>query len=445
MPCDRHRSNHATRGRRLAAAALAAALAPWAGGGPLHAQDDLDAGEVEIRAAETRDAAGVATVETRDATEAAGAETRDAAAAAGVTTRVEAREAAEAPAAETQDQEVEAAEVQEPQSLPPISVGGGLQSSFLHHRSNEADASDHLRVNSLRLYLNGAATDTIKFMVNTDIDYGGSLGAPNPGQNTRFKILDAVAQFEMSDTFNVWVGRFLPPSDRANLYGPFYAHHWGVYADGVQDGYPFIFQGRANGAAYWGQFDKVKVSAGAFDGHSTTGISSLIGAGRVQVNFWDQEPGYYLNSTYYGEKNILAIGLAGQTQAESGNAYSADLLMERKVPGGGAVTLEAEWARYDGLGGYDPRYVMNDGGYLLGAYLFPKRVGPGQFEILGKYARARFREGVTADYNQKTTEVDLNYIIRQFNARVMIFFKDTSYTAVQTDDFQVGVGLQIQM
>ena len=433
MPCDRTRSNHAARGWRLRlAAALLAVPASWAGGGALHAQDDADAGEVEIREAETRGAAEATAVETPAAAEAGG-----------LTAGIEIREAAEATAAEAQD--VEAAEVQEPRPLPPISVGGGLQSSFLHHRSNEADASDHLRVNSLRLYLNGAATDNIKFMVNTDIDYGGSLGAPNPGQNTRFKILDAVAQFEMSDTFNVWVGRFLPPSDRANLYGPFYAHHWGVYADGVQDGYPFIFQGRANGAAYWGQFDKVKVSAGAFDGHSTTGISSLIGAGRVQVNFWDQEPGYYLNSTYYGEKNILAIGLAGQTQAESGNAYSADLLMERKVPGGGAVTLEAEWARYDGLGGYDPRYVMNDGGYLLGAYLFPKRVGPGQFEILGKYARARFREGVTADYNQKTTEVDLNYIIRQFNARVMIFFKDTSYTGVQTDDFQVGVGLQIQM
>ena len=430
MAGHRHRSNDAAYGWRLGlAVALLAALASWAGGYTLHAQDDLDAGEVEMREAEARDAAAAPGAEARDAAAAPGAEARDAAEPAGVAA-----------------QEVEAVEVQEPQpELPPISVGGGLQSSFLHHRSNDADASDHLRVNSLRLYLNGAATDNIKFMVNTDIDYGGSLGAPNVGQNTRFKILDAVAQFEMSDTFNVWVGRFLPPSDRANLYGPFYAHHWGVYADGVQDGYPFIFQGRANGAAYWGQFDKVKLSAGAFDGHSTTGISSLIGAGRVQVNFWDQEPGYYLNSTYYGEKNILAIGLAGQTQAESGNAYSADFLMERKVAGGGAVTLEAEWARYDGLGGYDPRYVMNDGGYLLGAYLFPKRVGPGQFEILGKYARARFREGLTADYNQKTTEVDLNYIIRQFNARVMIFFKDTSYTAVQTDDFQVGVGLQIQM
>lgn len=332
----------------------------------------------------------------------------------------------------------------EPEPPPPISVGGGLQTSFLHRTSDDADASDHFRVNSLRLYLNGAATNKIKFMVNTDLDYGGSLGAPGP-QGSEFQILDAVAQFEMSDTFNVWVGRFLPPSDRANLYGPFYAHHWGVYADGVQDGYPFVFQGRDNGAAWWGQFDKVKLSAGAFDGRSATGNSSLIGAGRVQVDFWDPEPGYYLNSTYYGEKDILAIGFAGQTQADAGSAYSVDFLVERGVGDGGAATLEAEWARYDRLGGYDPRYLTNDGGYLLAAYLFPQRVGDGQFELLGKYARARFRQGLMADYDQTTTEVNLNYVIRQFNARVMIFVKDTAFTGVNPDDLQVGLGLQLQM
>ena len=333
----------------------------------------------------------------------------------------------------------------EESDLPPISVGAGLQTSFVHRDADGEDATDHFRVNSLRLYLNGSVTSNIKFMVNTDIDYGGSLGAPNSSQNTDFQILDAVAQFEMSDKFNIWMGRFLPPSDRANLYGPFYAHHWGVYADGVQDGYPFVFQGRDNGAAWWGQFDKVKLSAGAFDGRSATGNSSLIGAGRVQVNFWDQEPGYYLNSTYYGERNILAIGLAGQTQADAGTAYSVDFLVERMVGDGGAATLEAEWARYDGLGGYDPRYLTNDGGYLLAAYLFPQRVGDGQFELLGKYARARFRMGIMADYDQTTTEFNLNYVIRQFNARVMIFVKDTAFTAVNPDDLQVGLGLQLQM
>ena len=337
------------------------------------------------------------------------------------------------------------AQEEEDSDPPPVSFGAGLQTSFLHRETEDADATDHFRVNSLRLYVNGAATSNIKFMVNTDIDYGGSLGAPSDGQMTDFQILDAVAQFEMSDQFNIWVGRFLPPSDRANLYGPFYSHHWAVYSDGIQDGYPFIFQGRANGAAYWGQFDKVKVSVGAFDGASLTGNPSVLGAGRVQVDFWDPEPGYYLNGTFYGERNILALGVAGQSQADNGSAYSADFLMERMLGDGGAVSLEAEWTRYDRLGGYDPRYRTSDGGYLLAAYLFPGSFGPGRFEVLGKYASARFRTGVTPDYDQRTTELNLNYLIRQFDARVMIFVKDTSYTAVQTDDFQVGVALQVQM
>ena len=68
--------------------------------------------------------------------------------------------------------------------------------------------------------------------------------------------------------------------------------------------------------------------------------------------------------------------------------------------------------------------------------------------MLGKFAKARFREGLTpldADYDQKTTELNLNYVIKQFNARVMIFYKDTRFDAVRPDFKQIGVGLQIQM
>ena len=85
---------------------------------------------------------------------------------------------------------------------------------------------------------------------------------------------------------------------------------------------------------------------------------------------------------------------------------------------------------------------------MLGAFLFPELVGDGRFEVLGKYAHARFREGLTpldADYDQKTTELNLNYVIKQFNARVMMFFKDTRFDAVRADFMQFGVGLQIQM
>ena len=68
--------------------------------------------------------------------------------------------------------------------------------------------------------------------------------------------------------------------------------------------------------------------------------------------------------------------------------------------------------------------------------------------MLGKFAQARFREGITpldADYDQKTTEINLNYVIKQFNARVMMFYKDTRFDAVRTNFKQFGVGLQMQM
>ncbi|NOT26507.1 MAG: hypothetical protein HOP16_10445 [Acidobacteria bacterium] len=324
------------------------------------------------------------------------------------------------------------------QTLPPVSIGAGMQTSFVHTEPDGGDGTDAFVLNSIRLYLSGNATDKIKIMFNTDYD----------GVDNDVNVLDAVGQIAFSSKANIWFGRFLPPSDRANLYGPYYSHHWAVYSDGVQDGYPFIYQGRANGAMYWGQFGKVKVAGGAFDGTSLTGDDTLLSAGRVQVDLWDPEDGYYQNGTYYGDKNLLAIGVAGQVQGEDKSAYNVDFLMERKVTGGGAVSVEAEWAKYDRLGGYSGRYGTDDGGYILGAYLFPQMVGMGRFEILGKFAKARFREGITRldlDYDQKTTEIDFNYVIKQFNARVMVFFKNTSFDAVRTDFKQFGVGLQLQM
>ena len=330
------------------------------------------------------------------------------------------------------------------QVTPTVTIGGGVRTSFTHSDPETGDSLDRFALDNARLYVNGTVTSNIKVMFNTDYS----------SISDDLQVLDAVGRFEFSKGFNVWVGRFLPPSDRANLYGPFYAHHWSVYSDGVQDGYPFVYQGRDNGAMYWGQFGKVKLSGGVFDGLSATPNDNVISAGRIQVDLWDPEDGYYLNGSYYGDKNLLAVGLAGQVQAgrndgdDAGKAVSADVLLERKVGMGGAYTVEAEWARYDKLGGYSPNYNVNDGAYVLGSYLFPAKAGIGRFEPLVKYAYARFREGrarANLDYNQKTTEVDLNYIIKQFDARVMILYKDTRLDAVLPNFWQMGVGLQLQM
>ena len=41
--------------------------------------------------------------------------------------------------------------------------------------------------------------------------------------------------------------------------------------------------------------------------------------------------------------------------------------------------------------------------------------------------------------------MNFNYVIKQFDARVMSFYKDTSFNAVQTNFWEAGVGLQIQI
>jgi hypothetical protein len=322
-------------------------------------------------------------------------------------------------------------------TLGPITVGGGLRTSYVHTEPDGGNSTDQFLANDVRLYVNGPVTDKIKFMFNTDYD----------GATDHVAVLDAVARFEFSSKFNIWAGRFLEPSDRANLYGPFYAHNWAVYQDGVQNGQPSVFQGRDNGVAYWGDFGKktkVKISAGAFDGKSADGNPDVIGAARVQIDFWDAEDGYYLNGTYYGDKNLLAIG--GSTQVQSGHtANTFDFLLEKKLPNGGAFSVEAEYADYNGLGGYVPGSAKSQGAYGLGSYIFPKAVGIGKFEILGKFAKAESL-GQKTSISQKTTEVNLNYVIKQFNARIATFYKDVRFnTKANPNTWQIGVGLQVQI
>ncbi|WP_157994612.1 porin [Peristeroidobacter agariperforans] len=331
--------------------------------------------------------------------------------------------------------------------LPPVSVGAGVRSSFTYSDPDFGDEVSDFELNSARIYISGKVTENISLMFNTDYNAGGATPES-------VRVIDAVAQFSFSDEFNIWAGRFLPPSDRANLYGPYYANHWGVYRDGVQDGYPFETEGRNDGVMYWGQFGIAKVSAGAFDVQGLTkGSSDVLYAGRVQLDFWDPESGYYLNSTYYGEKDLLAVGIAAQTAAGD-NAYSVDFLLEKKLANSGVVTIEAEYAKYDGLGGYPSPasgingpipYDSSDGYYLLGAYVFPQTIGIGKFQVLAKYGEATYDYGF-AELDQTTTELNLTYLIKDFNARVTLFYIDSSFDPnIGADLEQMGVGLQVQI
>jgi hypothetical protein len=326
--------------------------------------------------------------------------------------------------------------------LPSISVGAGMEASYFHcdnsclyngSGTGDGDSVDGFALNSVRLYVNGSVTDTIKMTFNTEYTSANNV-----------EVMDAIARFEFSPEVNIWAGRFLPPVDRANLYGPYYANDWTPYADGVADYYPNVAVGRDNGIAYWGDFGPVKVSFGLFDGQSlnsaVTDPTKLLYAGRVMVDFWDKEGGYYLNGTYYGDKDILALGVAGQSQ-DSDTTYSVDALLEKKLGGAGALTVEAEYNKDNGLTGT----VDSNGWYVLGSFLFPQVIGVGKIQPLIKYSQKTYDS--SPSFKVKTTEVNLNYVIKAFNARVGLYYltEKASPSGGSPTPSEAGLKLQVQM
>jgi hypothetical protein len=331
-------------------------------------------------------------------------------------------------------------------ALPPISVGVGLQTSIydcdkscIYSPSTVSAGKSNIQgiaLDSIRLYINGSVTNTLKLTFNTE--YTGS----GPGDN-KVEVMDAIGRFEYNNYFNIWAGRFLPPSDRATFYGPYYANDWAPYADGVAGFYPDVALGRDNGLAYWGDFGMLKVQAGVFDGESINSAvadkSKLVYAGRLTMDFWDKETGYYLNGTYYGDKDVLALGVAAQSQ-NSKTTASVDALMEKKLPNLGIVTIEAEYNRDNKLTSATP----SNGWYSLGAYVFPVVVGIGKFQILGKYSQKTL-DTLPVDDKLKTTEVNLNYIIKNFNARAGFYYLKQKDQNLRTSPNEFGLKLQLQM
>jgi hypothetical protein len=310
-----------------------------------------------------------------------------------------------------------------------------VQADYEHQTSSApgATSKDRFFLDSIRLYLGGSVTDKIKLTFDTEYT-----------QDNNVHVLDAIGRFEYSPEVNVWVGRFLPPSDRANLYGAYYANDLFPYKDGVADFYPSVATGRDNGVAYWGQFDIVKVSVGVFDGPSAAGNNNkVISAARVMVDLWDPEPGYYLNGTYYGDKNILAIGIAGQHQSsdtsvggtKGGTSWNVDGLMEKKFGDGGVVSVESEYQHDSGL------INSSNGWYALAAYLFPMEVGPGKFQLLGKYSNKTTHAAF--DVTNLTKEININYVLKTFNARAGFFY--VNYSDPVAPYKLYGIKLQLQV
>lgn len=330
-----------------------------------------------------------------------------------------------------------------------ISIGAGLRTSFSAVEDAAPSGSDYstdFELENIRLYLNGQVHKFIKFEFNTE---------RQPGDDIR--VLDAIAKFEFADLFNIWGGRLLPPSDRSNLDGPFYLN---AFDFPFVQAYPATFAGRDDGAAVWGQIGggKFKYQIGLFEGRDggSNQDDSLLFAGRLTVNLWDPEPGYYNSSTYYGDKDVLALGLVGMHQEDgAGTAqrqgdftgWNVDFLLEKNLDKFGVVTLEAAYYDYDLDGVADGSLIDGEAFFVLASYLFPQKVGWGRFEPLFRYQQFdrddSNRVGQRGD--RERYEVNLNYIIDGHNARVSLVFANED-TGPENEDINIfKIGVQIQL
>jgi len=106
------------------------------------------------------------------------------------------------------------------------------------------------------------------------------------------------------------------------------------------------------------------------------------------------------------------------------------------------VSVEAEYLKDNGLSSTTP----SDGWFGLASYLFPQVVGIGKIQLLGKYAQKSINETATTTSDKlKTTEVNVNYIIKSFNARVGLYFLNQKDDVVDTSKKEFGLKLQLQI
>jgi hypothetical protein len=370
-----------------------------------------------------------------------------------------------------------------------IKVGAGLRTSYNRIEGgapNGSDWSNNFNLDNMRIYLSGQGRENIGFELNTDIrnaqfpEFGGTVGGETGGE---VRILDAVVKFKLNDSVNLWAGRFLPPSDRSNLSGPFFLNAWSFpYA---QFGYQNIFQGREDGVALWGNLaeDRVKWQFGVFEGRDSkfgagSPSPSPVGAGtgeddpmfsaRVVVNLLDPEPGYYNSSTYYGEKDILALGasimhqrnaVGAATDARNSTNWNIDVLFERKLDNCGVITVEAAYYNFDDgdaesvdpAGIFTPLGRQGDSHFVLVSYLIPGSVGignlDGRFQPYVRYLDYHHDFGTAAAgafVFDDGIDIGLNYIIDGHNARLTAVWEQRELGAANRtiDAFRIGAQVQ---
>ncbi len=354
-----------------------------------------------------------------------------------------------------------------------MKFGAGLRASYQTTSDSSVDArGGDIALEDMRLYTLTQVHKNIVFEFNTEVRRKAD-NTDDAYTGTDFHdmyVLDARATLTVQG-FDIWFGKFLPPSERSNLDGPYFLNVWDFPL--ATSPYPAIAAGRDQGVMIYKEYDggKFKWAYGAFEGrkNATNGDTNpdendnFQHGFRATYNFWAPEPGYYTTSAYYGAKDVLAVAFVaryeedgagtGLTNTTQGDyfGWSVDVLMEKKLSSGAVVNLEASYYDTDTDDIDDGTITQGNAYRMLASYMLPNKVGWGKFQPYVRYQHASQDQcagancGGTNFGTRGIMEGGLNYIIDGHNAKIMSSYISDKQSSNAEPIHRFILGMQFQL
>jgi hypothetical protein len=333
-----------------------------------------------------------------------------------------------------------------------LRVGGRIQNPSQRDKLNDVWMDEIYVILSAR----GQINNWFKWQFNLNANVPPTTYTPPPNAYPSVGVQDLIVKIEPHDLFNVWAGRMLVPVDRSNLSGPWFINFFlypGFYR--VRSAPPPIGlktgpNGRDDGINVWGQIGKgqVKYYLGAFNLDGQQSQISPLYTVRLNINLLDPEPGYYHQSAYHGDKDIIAIG-GGLQYQKNGSArpippammgdpttydigdlkvFTGDLLIDKKLGAAGVGTLEG--AAYF----YDQRQPVRQFYMFDGAYVLPMPIGPGRIQPSVRYQ-------FTKEPGVKMVDGYISYLVKSHFAKFFLgyYWADMGTMGGKQQAIQMGI------
>lgn len=276
-----------------------------------------------------------------------------------------------------------------------LDLGFRVQAMYLNNDAESDENTNEFRLRRARFRLKANITKWVTSFLQTEAaNDGGSTGEDQ-------RIIDAWAMLKPYELLNITGGLHMAATTRQNLTSSGglltmdrpginnYILTWGqqgraAFNTGTLAGTKSGLVGTANvrdlGASLFGKTSfndttHFKYYLGVFEGSTTRQGDPQRYAGRVQLNFFDPEPGYFQLASYLGEKKTIGLG-AGFDQQK---AVAVDSVTDQKVDyrlwsvdgfaewpvGRGSLTAEAAYNNM-ALSGPGNPLASAPGGSILG-------------------------------------------------------------------------------